>query len=204
MNDDKFVRVFQFDTFSLSQSIESISISSFESTSINRNVRRRNDIVARKARRRDERNLNMNWMKIKTFDESFFVYTFSSFRQNENICFHCDAYQYKKKCQIRNFVTKYWHCCFDDKISKNIVKSENDFDALKIMFDDFNKNNLRVLVDAIKIELQNLLWQIKMNSNTNMKRKIQLNIEFQELKIAYNNVFSFCNEFFTIDRINSV
>ena len=142
-------------------------------------------------------------MRIKTSSESFFVYTFSSFRQNENICFHCDAYQYKKKCQIRNFVTKYWHCCFDDKISKNIVKSENDFDALKIMFDDFNKNNLRVLVDAIKIELQNLLWQMKMNSNTNLKRKTQFNTEFQKLEIAYNNVLSFCNEFSTIDRINN-
>ena len=58
--DDEFVRISQFDTFSFSQSIESISISNFESTSINRNVRRRNDIVARKTRRRDERNLNMN------------------------------------------------------------------------------------------------------------------------------------------------
>ena len=84
------------------------------------------------------------------------------------------------------------------------MKSENDFDALKIIFDDFNKNNLRVLVDAIKIELQNLLWQIKINSNTNLKRKTQLNIEFQKLKIAYNNVLSFCNEFFTIDRINNI
>ena len=72
------------------------------------------------------------------------------------------------------------------------------------MFDDFNKNNLRVFVDAVKIELQNLLWQMKMNSNTNLKRKIQLSIEFQELAIAYNNVLSFCNKFFTIDRINNV
>ena len=58
--DDEFVRIFQFDTFSFSQLIESTSISSSESISINRNVQRKNDIVARKTRRRDERNLDMN------------------------------------------------------------------------------------------------------------------------------------------------
>ena len=58
LNDDKFVRIFQFDTFSLNQSIESTSISSSESISINRNVRRKNE--RRKTRRRDERSLNLN------------------------------------------------------------------------------------------------------------------------------------------------
>ena len=155
LNDDEFVRIFQFDTFSLSQSIESTSISSFESISINKNVRRRNE--RRRTRRRDKRSLNLNWMKIKTSNDSFSVYTLSNFRIDENICFYCDVYQFKKKCSKEDFVKTYWHCCFDDKIFHDIVKSENDFDALKIMFDDFNKNNLRVLVDAIKIELQNLL-----------------------------------------------
>ena len=78
LNDDKFVRIFQFNTFSFSQSIESISISNFESISINKNVRWKKE--RRKIRRRDERNLNLNWMKIKTSNESFSVYTFSKFR----------------------------------------------------------------------------------------------------------------------------
>ena len=45
---------------------------------------------------------------------------------------------------------------------------------------------------------------MKMNSNIDSKRRIQFNIEFQKLKIAYNNVFSFCYKFFIVDRINNV
>ena len=56
LNDNEFVRVFQFDTSSSSSSTKKTSTSNFESISINRNVRRK----LRKAHRRDERSLNLN------------------------------------------------------------------------------------------------------------------------------------------------
>ena len=60
LNNDEFIRMSQFDSSSSSRSIEKTSISNFESISKNKNERRKNQIVVRKTRRRDERNLNLN------------------------------------------------------------------------------------------------------------------------------------------------
>ena len=70
---------------------------------------------------------------------------------------------------------------------------------------------MRILETIVKSKSHELLWQVKRDSNisstsynSRSKRKIRLSIEFHSLIVIYNNVFFFCSEFFTIDKIHSV
>ena len=50
-----------------------------------------------------------------------FLYTF------ENKCSYCFVYQYNEKCYEKSSKSKYWHCCFDDKIFNELFIVESDF-----------------------------------------------------------------------------
>ena len=158
-------------------------------------------IFKRKKRRRQQveyrekkKNLNFKWKLTMNFDECFDVYTLSSLYQKNNICFHCYVFQYDEKCHVKFNFSKYWHCCFNDKILNNIMKFENDDVVIEILFDDFEKNILRLINVKIKRELHDLLWKYELNEikSTSEKfkyKKIKRCKKFHELNIIYNNVF---------------
>ena len=128
------------------------------------------------------------------FNECFDVYILSSWYQENNICFYCYIFQYNEKYYVKFNFSKYWYCCFNDKIFNNIITFENDDVVIKILFDDFEKNILHLINIKIKRELHDLLWKYELNeikfiSEKCKYKKIKQCKKFHELNIIYDNVF---------------
>ena len=69
-------------------------------------------------------------------------HVFDDFIKNDNVCSHCDIYQYFEKCRIKFFDDKYEHCCVNDKILFDMMTSETNSEIVAKMFDDFEKNEV--------------------------------------------------------------
>ena len=90
-----------------------------------------------------------------------------------NICFHCYVFQYNEKCHVKFNFSKYWHCCFNDKIFDNIMTSENDDIVIEILFDNFEKNIMRLINVRIKREFHDLLWKYELNEIKSTSEKFK-------------------------------
>ena len=148
--------------------------------------------VRNKTIHRDDKSLSNKHMIAKMPENRSKKYVISFLHTLENKCSHCFAYQYDEKCHEKTHKSKYWHCCFDDKIFNELFTVESDFVNIKKFFDEKKKNKLRTIKTKIQRKLYNLLYNIKPDfDNFDQQRKIEINKKFQKLIVIYNNVFFF-------------
>ena len=76
---------------------------------------------------RDDKLLNRKHIIVKTLQIRSKKYVLSRLHTFENKCSHCFVYQYNEKCYEKSSKSKYWHCCFDDKIFNELFIVESDF-----------------------------------------------------------------------------
>ena len=57
--------------------------------------------------RRDDRNLNFDYMIVRKNNVMFEKYVLFEFQKNHNVCSFCDVYQYDEKCHNKFFDDKY-------------------------------------------------------------------------------------------------
>ena len=123
------------------------------------------------------------------FENRLKKYMISFLHTFENKCLHCFVYQYNEKCHKKTNKSKYWYCCFNDKIFDEFFTVESDFVNIKKLFDE-KKNKLRTIKIKIQRKFHNLLYYIKFDfEKLDEQRKIEINKKFQKLIVIYNNVF---------------
>ena len=105
-----FVKIFQI----LKKSLDSKTIA-IVITIVVEITRTRREIYER-----DERKLRRDWMIKKMFVRKQNLYVLFELQLKSNRCSHCKIYQYDEKCREKSYEEKYWHCCFNDKISSNL------------------------------------------------------------------------------------
>ena len=80
---------------------------------------------------RDDKLLSRKHMIVKTSQIRSKKYVISFLYTFENKCSHCFVYQYNEKCYEKTNRSKYWHCCFDDKIFNELFTTKSDFVNIK-------------------------------------------------------------------------
>ena len=84
---------------------------------------------------RDGKSLNRKHMTVRTSQIRLKKYVISLLHTFENKCSHCFVYQYNEKCHEKASKSKYWHCCFDDKIFIELFIAESDSVNIKKLFE---------------------------------------------------------------------
>ena len=147
---------------------------------------------------RDDINLNFDYFNVRKFDFIFDKHLFFDLRIDDNFCFFCNVYRYFEK-RDKNINKQYWHCCFNDKISFNMMIFERDLEVIETFFDDSKKNQKFRREREIEQILDKFLYEIishvqSSNDFMNKARRTKRSKKFHEYIIIYNNVLSFCNE----------
>lgn len=151
-------------------------------------------------------------MTARQTDTSIKLFVLFPLRQEQNICSHCDVYQYKKKWR-RSRNQSYWACCANGKMSVDMITSKNDFENVAAMSDDTKierdeKLRVRTREREMKTKLQNRMYEVeemKRRSDEDSKSSVQYRLikacrDFQECIVSYNNVLSFASEAAKVDQ----
>ena len=178
------------------QMISEFEQKTYQPPAANRAVRRRN-----RTKRRHDKNLNIQWMIARKFEERPNTHLLLELRQKKNICLYCQAYQYPQECDSSNSKHKYWHCCFNDRVHNMIMSSKSDLNDLKTLKNDEIKETMRAFETKIQNSLHDLMHKMKNFDDNRARTKASKN--FQEFIIFYNNVLFFCNELTTVNFKNS-
>ena len=148
--------------------------------------------VRNRTTHRDDKSLSNKHMIAKMLENRSEKYVVPFLHTFENKYSHCFIYQYNEKCYEKTHKSKYWYCCFDDKIFNKLFTAESDFVNIKKLFDEKKKNKLRAIKAKIQRKFHNLLYDMKFDfDNSDQQRKIEINKKFQKLIVIYNNVLFF-------------